>query len=623
MKVQFLPVVVLSGSLFALVPGLAYAQTALATSAAAENQATDGSVFKLDPLVVTPTLGVQTQSQSLASVSVIDQETLRRQDPSSVTELMRAQPGVDVTGNGSFGKTTSVMIRGISNDATLLLIDGIRLRSATAGGASWQYLEPRMFERMEIVRGPRGSLYGADAMGGVVQLFTVDGDEEGFNPRASAGTGSFNTQRYSAGLSGIQDGTRFSIAGSHLDTDGTEVRERGGDKAYDNTTGLASLSHRFDSGIQAGFLALRAEGNTEYNTGDMDYLQQVAGVYAEVPLAENWRSRLTVSEARDESENHADASNWGPAETSRFDTRSRTLRWDNNLFVGPHELAAGAEYIADDVNGTTAYSESSRWNRAVFVQGLLDFSSVSLQPSLRYDDNEAFGGEVTGGLAVGYELDTNHTLRVSYGTAFRAPTFNDLYYPEDDYGYVGNPEIEAESSVTYEVGARGQYEQFFWDFAVFQTDVDDLIDWTSTGDGRNTPMNISDARIRGAELGAGAEVAHWDLAAALTLLDPEDRESGNDLERRATRSLRLDADRQLGEWELGGTWVLQNHRYDDAANEARLPGFGLLDLRATWTFAPLWNARLTVENVTDKQYETAANYINAGRAAFVSVNFGR
>ncbi|QCF27067.1 TonB-dependent receptor [Hydrocarboniclastica marina] len=614
MKVQCLPVVVLSGSLFALVPGLAYSQTAPATSAAAENQATDDSILELDPLVVTPTLGVQTQSQSLASVSVIDQETLRRQDPNSVTDVIRAQPGVDVTGNGSYGKTTSVMIRGISNKATLMLIDGIRLRSATSGGAAWQHLEPRMFERMEIVRGPRGSLYGADAMGGVVQLFTVDGDEEGFNPRASVGTGSFNTQRYSAGLSGIRNGTRFSIAGSHLNTDGAAIREGGSDKGYDNTTGLAKLSHRFDNGIQTGLLALRAEGNTEYNTGDMDYVQQVAGVYGEAPLAENWRSRLTVSEARDESEDFPDAS----ADSSQFDTRTRTVRWDNNAIFGDHELAAGAEYMDDNVSGTTAYSESSRWNRAFFVQGLLDFSPFSLQPSLRYDDNEAFGGETTGSLALGYKLDDHHTLRTSYGTAYRAPTFNDLYYPTG-----GNPDLNAESSETLEVGARGQYQAFFWDFAVFRTEVDDLIDWAPTPSGLYSPQNIARARIQGAELAAGAELARWDLAAALTFLDPEDRETGNDLERRATQSLRLDADRQLGEWELGGSWTLQNHRYNDAENEKRLAGFGLLDLRATWTFAPLWSARLTVENVTDKQYETAANYINAGRAAFVSVNFGR
>ncbi|BBI51672.1 hypothetical protein HORIV_40930 [Vreelandella olivaria] len=135
----------------------------------------------LDPIVVTAALAPRTANESLSSVSVLEESTFRRQDPTSLTDLLRGQPGVDVTSNGSFGKSSSVYLRGAPSDASVLMIDGIRLRSATAGGAAFQYLDPRMFDRAEIVRGPRGSLYGADAVGGVIQLFTPEGDEEGRN----------------------------------------------------------------------------------------------------------------------------------------------------------------------------------------------------------------------------------------------------------------------------------------------------------------------------------------------------------------------------------------------------------------------------------------------------------
>jgi len=158
--------------------------------------------------------------------------------------------------------------------------------------------------------------------------------------------------------------------------------------------------------------------------------------------------------------------------------------------------------------------------------------------------------------------------------------------------------------------------------AVYQTLVDDLIaDQTINGDMQ--PTNINEARIRGIELSAGAEINDWTLQAALTYIDPENRETGKRLERRASQSLRFDVDRELGDWSLGGSWVVQNHRYNDAANEERLGGFGLVNLRAGWQFAPMWSARLTVENAFDKEYETARDYLNAGRAAFVSVHFGQ
>ncbi|WP_089657252.1 TonB-dependent receptor domain-containing protein [Franzmannia pantelleriensis] len=567
---------------------------------------------QLNPVVVTAALAPRTADETLSSVSVLDEATLRRQDPTSVTDLLRGQPGVDVTTNGSFGKNSSVYLRGTGNDQNVLLIDGIRLRSATAGGAAWHYLDPRMFQRAEIVRGPRGSLFGADAVGGVVQLFTHDAEEGGPHPRISAGGGSFNTQRYSAGFSGSEGGTRYSFAGSHFSTDGTPVRRGGDDKGYDNTTALARMSHTFGDGSEVGVLALRARGSNEFDGGESDFVQQVAGVYTELPITAQWTSRLTLSEARDELDSLDDFGD------SIIDTRTQTLRWQNTLDLGMHELIAGAEYSEDRVSGSNDYAVDSRDNVAVFAQGLLDFAPFAVQASLRYDDNQAYGEEVTGGLALGYDLDDRHTLRASYGTAFKAPSFNDLYFP----GF-GNPDLEAETSETVELGVRGQYARWFWDSALYQTDIDNLI----AGQRGELTTNIPTTRIRGIELSAGAELDDWTLAAALTYSDPENRATGKRIQRRASQSLRLDADRELGDWSLGGSWIVQNHRYNDAENEERIGGYGLVNLRAGWQFAPLWSARLTVENALDKDYVTTRffdgdDYLSAGRAAFVSVHFG-
>ncbi|WP_282041397.1 TonB-dependent receptor domain-containing protein [Halomonas alimentaria] len=589
-----------------------------AASAQDESDDSTSTAQTLNPMVVTAALAPRTADESLASVTLLDEATLRRQDPTSLTDLLRGQPGVDVSNNGSFGKLSSVFMRGTGSNANVLLIDGIRLRSATSGGAAWEFLDPRMFERAEIVRGPRGSLYGADAVGGVIQLFTPEGEGEP-TPRFSFGGGSFDSQRYSASLSGAEGGTRYHFAASRFDTEGQPVRRDGDDKGYDNTTGLVRLAHTFDGGAEVGMLALRGRGTTEFDSSgapaEDDFVQQVAAVYAEAPVTDTWSSRLTLSEARDERDTF---DSYG---FSAFNTQTQTARWENTLSFGAHELVAGVEHSDDSVSSTTKYEEDSRDNTAVFSQGLLDFSPLTLQASLRHDDNEAYGDELTGSLALGYALDDHHIARASYGTAFRAPTFNDLYYP----GFA-NPDLEAETSDTVEIGVRGQYANWFWDTALYQTDIDNLI----SAQINDVPTNIPTTRIRGIEISGGAEINDWTLATALTWTDPEDRSTGNQLARRATQSLRLDIDRELGEWSLGGSWIVQNHRYeyDFLGNSSRLGGYGLLNLRAGWQFAPMWSARLTVENALDKEYVTAKffdgdDYINVGRSAFLSVHFGQ
>ncbi|WP_280546555.1 TonB-dependent receptor [Halomonas sp. 11-S5] len=595
--------------------GLAALPLAVHAQATSDDQASP--TVELNPMVVTAALSPRTADQSLSSVTVIDEATLRRQDPASITDVLRGQPGVDVSTSGSFGKVSNVYIRGTSNKQSLLMIDGIRLRSATAGGAAWQFLDPRMFARAEIVRGPRGSLYGADAVGGVVQLFTPEGEEGEPMPSISVGGGSFETQRYSASLSGAEDGTRYHFAASRFDTEGAPVRRGGDDKGYDNTTGLVRLSHTLQGGAEVGMLALRGKGETEIEAGSTDYIQQVAGIYGEVPVTENWRSRLTLSDARDEQET--------AAYSDAYLTKTQTARWKNTFDIGAHELIVGAEHTEDSVGGSNtgsgAYDVESRYNSAVFAQGLLDFSPFSLQASLRHDSNEAFGDEVTGSVALGYELNTYHTLRASYGTAFRAPSFNELYFPYTDYGYgytfEGNPDLKPESSYTAEIGIRGQYSDHFWDFVVYQTDVDDLI--VSAG---NSVDNIDSAKIKGAELSAGTDLAGWTLQAALTYTDAQDSDSGERLSNRAKRSFRVDIDRSISDFDVGASWLAQSDRIDGFSQE-RVAGYGIVNLRAGWEFAPMWSARLTVDNALDKEYETVKDFINAGRAAFVSVHFGQ
>lgn len=577
---------------------------------------------ELDPIVVTATLGPRTVGESLSSVTVVEEETIRQQAPPEFKDLLQGQPGIDVVTNGSYGKNTSVYTRGTTNDSTVFLVDGVRLRSATSGGAPWQYFPTELVERVEIVRGPRSALYGADAVGGVIQAFTLD-PEHGHKGWVETGAGNFNTQKTSAGASVRSGSTRFSLSGLHKETDGTAIVEDGEDKGFRNTAGVGRIVHEFPNGGEASAVTMQSEGNTEFDGGNTDFMIRTIGFRLDTPVSDYWSSSIQLSEAADEQDNFREFGD------SFFYTKTRTARWENTFTGGVHELSVGGELQSDEVDSSTNFDEDSRTNAALFGQLRLNFGPSDVQLSLRGDDNEAYGRQETGGIALGHSFDRSHRVRVSYGTSFRAPTFNDLYYPLETFSfggtYAGNPDLEPEEGSSVEIGFSGRYETWYWDAALYQLDVDDLIDLQSEG-GDLRPVNVNQARIRGIEMGSGLRVNEWDLAVKLTLLDPRDSETDNRLRRRSHQSLRVDLDRELGDWSFGGTVQASGYRYDDAANEDRLPGYATLNLRAGWEFARDWNARLTLQNVTDKEYATAlrfdgTKYVAAGTAGFLSVRY--
>lgn len=591
-----------------LLPGLAIAVLAPVAVAA------DSSSARLETLVVTPTLTERELRETDVSITIVDALSIERQQPRDLGHLLRGQPGIDLSTNGPYGKVTSFFLRGTSNSQSLLLVDGVRMGSATSGGATWQFVPPQLIERIEVVRGPRGAIYGADAVGGVVQVFTRRAGESG-GLWATAGAGSFSTYDVGGGFDLAGERGSIGVSVSRLDTDGIALRPGGDRKGYDNTSWLLRGQTGFGNDAEVGVVALRSQGNTEFIGGETDFVHQSAALRLSLPLDDAWTLRVDLSEGRDEADN---VLTFGP---SRFDTRLRSLRVLNVFEFGRHELIAGADYREDAVQSSTAYDESSRDNLGVFAQGLLRLGALDLQPALRWDDNEAYGSEWTGGLTLGLPVSEGIRLRASVGTAFRAPTFNDLYFP----GF-GNPELRPESSRSVELGLSGQHAAWFWDLAAYQTDVDDLIAFTVVG-GRFAAFNVEEARIRGFEASAGLELADWSLALAYSHLDPVNRSTGLRLPRRVRDSLRLEADREFGRWSLGATAVLQGDRYNNPAATERLGGFGLLSLRAGVAFTERLSLRLSVDNVLDKDYSTARdsfagfNFQEPGRAVFVRLRY--
>ncbi|MCM0614106.1 TonB-dependent receptor [Marinobacter sediminum] len=601
----------------AVLAGAAMATLPL-TVAAQSLARTDG----LDPIVVTATLGPETVGESLSSVTVIDRDDIQRQQPAEFRDLLQAQPGINVVSDGSYGKTTSVFLRGAGSSGTVLLLDGIRLRSATAGIPPWQFLPPALMGKVELVRGAKSSLYGADAVGGVIQAFTLD-PEAGRQGWAGLSGGSHSTAKTSAGIAGREGRTALLAGGIYSDSDGTSLREGGEDKGFRNAGGLAKVNHRFDQGGGVGLTVFQSQGNTEFEGGDTDFLIRAAGLHLEAVASDYWRTRIQFSESRDEQDTFG-------SYPSVYDTLSRSARWENTLTAGVHEFVIGSELMVDEVDGSDQFAEDSRTNSAVFGQARFNLDATDLMLSLRLDDNEAYGKEETGGIAVGHQFDRAHRMRLSYATSFRAPTFNDLYLTVPFYS--GNPDLDPEEGQMVEAGFSGRYDTWFWDVAIYQNDIKDLITYVSDPVTFNGTMeNVETARIRGVELSSGFETVNWNVSAAVTYADTENRDTGARLPRRAEKNVRLDIDRLFDQWSVGASLIAESDRYNDAENTSLLAGYGTLDVRAMWRFYPGWSAGFKVDNVLDRRYSTSRgydsttfepfDYLAAGRTFMASVRY--
>lgn len=602
----------------------------------------------LSPVVVTATRTAQTADETLASVTVITREEIERKQLQTVTELLQQTPGVVIGNSGGRGKATSVFLRGTNSDQVLVLIDGVKVGSATLGTTAFEHLALDQIERVEIVRGPRSSLYGSEAIGGVIQFFTRKGGD-GFKPRISVGAGSHDSRELAMGASGGNDDAWYNLSLSEFKTDGFNASLPGSfghdpdDDGYENRSYALRGGYRFSGRAQGELSWTRNEGENEYDgfidddenfiSDYSDYVShadlETLSAKLELTPTDAWLLNLTLGRSRDESAVFGDG-----LYQSRIDSERDTLSLVSEHALGTaNQFSWGVDVQEDEVDSSVAYTKTSRDNVGVFGLYQLFIGRHDLAFSLRHDDNEQFGSENTGSVAWGVALSNDLRLTASYGTAFKAPTLNDLYWPEEGGSYIfdgtlysystaGNPDLSPEESETWELGLSGEHRGIIWSANVYQTDVDDLIAWDDVNPSFTAddyrPVNVNEARIRGLELIASTRLAGWDLSTSLDLMDPKDLEDDTVLNRRARKVFNVSADRQFGHFALGTSLRAVGKRPD---GDERLGGYTKVDLRAGYQLAQDWTLKGRIENLLDESYQTVADFRQDGRTYWVSLHY--
>jgi vitamin B12 transporter len=578
-----------------------------------------------DEIVVTATRLPQALSKTLADTTVLNEQAIHNSGAPDVATLLRSVVGVELVQTGGLGAQSSTFMRGTNSNQVLVLIDGVRVNSATAGTTAIEHLMLDNIERIEIVRGNVSSLYGSEAIGGVIQLFTKQGHgEPALN--ASAGLGSHGTQRVAAGFSGELNNTSFSVNAGHTKTDGVSAMNplllpgaNPNNNGYDNNTLNAQVKHAFSSNHALSSSVLSTRGNVSLDNAfgaPTDINNSIANLdkYSlamDDQFSEKWHSQARWSEGVDDNHSYTNG-----VLSSRFQTKSNQLAWQNALKISATQnVNLAVEHLAQTVTSTTAFSLSSRNVNSLLAGYIGEYGAQQVQLNVRQDNYSDFGAANTGLLAYGVAFAESWRATASISNAFKAPTFNDMYYPLS-FGYQGNPNLKPERSKNKEVGLHYAADGHRVDAIYFDNRITDLI---AVNANFSSTVNINQAQITGQELSYAGDFGNKHVQAHLTLQDPRDTLTGKPLLRRAKEFSSVAASHDLGLLSMGAEIRHSGSRSDTGTNT--LLAYNLLNLTSRYAIDPHFNVTARVDNLTNRNYSEAYGYNTLGRTLFVALNY--
>ena len=576
--------------------------------------------INLDNVVVTAARILQSREIVIGDVTVIDAAEIQRAGQSTFIELMQRQAGVEISSNGGAGQVSSIFLRGTNSNQVVILIDGMRIGSATTGSTAFSNIPLAQIEKIEILRGPATSLYGQDAVGGVIQIFTKQGSgTPQFN--AALGYGSYNTKTAEAGFLGSVENTNFALNVSSIATNGFSALKTTTsiDKDKDSYRNLAVsglISHKIAEGHEMGIQLLNTVGHNNYDSGfnsfynfdDMSALSY--SLFSKNQLTSNWKSTLRIGEGIDDDKSQYDV---GVSDISKYKTKQKQLSWQNDVELSVGTLTLLYDRLEQKINSNDPFDKTTRNTDGVLVGYLANIDNQSLQANVRTDRSSQFGTNTTGGIGYGYKFTPNWRITSAYGKAFKAPTFNDLYSP-----WGSNPNLKAEKSENFEGSLRYQDVNSDASATLYHNKIDNFIVLNNV----NLPINV-DAKIQGITLAANQIWNDWALKGTIDLQSPKNDDTNNILPRRANRHGTANLSKGWANWRVAAELIASSARYNDANNTLRMGGYSIVNLTADYKIDTSWSIQGRINNLLDKNYALAYSgstpYNTPGANLFVSL----
>ncbi len=598
---------------------IALACFALSASGLAQQNQLDGLDNDVEEIIITAK-GNQSVSNVISVAHVFTEQDIIAAQVKSVPALLERIGGISVTDSGGRGSATSVFVRGVASSQIIVLIDGVRVGSATLGSAALNSYPVEAIERIEVLKGPFSGIYGADAAGGVIQLFTKKGEDGSKVVSASVGSNSLREASVALGFGNERNSLHISAQREETDgIDRTSIITGGNDDldGFEETAfslgGKLSLS---DSTV-ANLNILATDNTVEFDNlfGDgVGNLTDNETFSAALNLTHNFSDNISWSVTGGTNEDEAVTTS---SFSSTFTTDRNTLGTELSLIVGDATvITTGVDYYEEDIESSTDFPVTERDNKAGYIQvktGAGDFSAVA---SLRADDNSAYGTDTNGSLALAYQFTDSLRATASYGTAFVAPSFNRLYFP-----FFGNPDLLPEESENAEVSLSGIYGATSWRVSAYQNDIENLFSFDPA---TFLAANIGEAEFKGVELELNTQVFDWVLGIQADLLDAENTLTNEPIDNLPEHTLSLNANRSYGNLNLSFDVRSETGRVDRGGVD--VAGYGLFDVSATYRVSDNFTVLANVDNVFDKDYTvnlaTATERFNTeGRQAKLTLRY--
>lgn len=609
----------------------------------------------LDEIIVTATRIPTPVRDSLSDVSVLDRTAIEQMDHVPLPDLLSTLPGIQLTTAGGRGDTPTLSLRGGNSGHVAVFLDGLRISSATLGTTAIQAIPLEQIERIEVVRGPVSSLYGSDALSGVIQLFSAQGSGKPA-PTAFLGAGSYGTNIASVGYGGQIGDTRFSLRAGLEQSDGfSSIKApKGGlfdmynpdSDAYANRNASASLSHRVSQNLELAAQLFYSKNTKHYDATNCDAfgvtctanydnrnLQRLESMQtsANFRINEIWDTRVQLGQSTDFAKNWLLDPSTGTVTADEYQTRQNQIVWQNNFQALGGLLTFTGEHRAIDVGSSKSFVISEQTTDSVSLGYQVRFGAHSLQASGRHDSISRLGGHDSGFVGYGFRISPAWSARTSYGTAFHAPSFNDLYWPLDPANFFqGNTNLQPETARNLEFGLSYAAGGRHAGVTAYHNKVSNLIDYVP-GVGPSfigTMGNVNSATLKGITLDYGSKTSVWVWKIVLDVLSAKDDTTGNTLQRRAPRNGTAEIRRVFGSLDLGARIQATSSRYNNGANTQQLPGYAVVELDANYPINKTWKLETKISNLFDKDYTVVRStlspfndYAVPGRSIFVGIRW--
>jgi vitamin B12 transporter len=478
-------------------------------------------------------------------------------------------------------------------------------------------------DHIEVLKGPASALYGSEAVGGVVQIFTRTG-KTGFHPYATVTAGENERTELATGFSGGTPAIGYSLGVQTLREKGFSATNRriaastfnADADGYSQNSVNGSVKWKFANDWTLDARALQSDGVSQSDSGPSafdvhsDTTTSVYGLGLEGRVSQSWKTRLSLGNSTDKNAYYTSVN------PSRFKTEQNQSAWQNDFATPLGVLLVGVENLVQSVSGTQAYKVTSRTNDSVFVGLNGESGAHSWQFNVRGDQNSQFGHADTWLTGYGYRLTPALRIHGSVGTSFNVPSFNQLYWvsakPTD---YQGNPTTQPESGRNTELGAAYAIGDQQVSLTYFANRIQGFITT------QPVVLNIPFARIEGWTLAYEGSTHGWSYRAALDTLDARNELTQLKLTRRPDLQFTSSVLYATGPWELGASLLTVSEAFDNTANTTTLGGYGTVDLSVRYAVNKDWSVAGRVVNLGDKFYQTATGYNQPGRSAYVTLQY--